>query len=138
MVVGAIETIAVRDGGLIEVREQEDPEAMPRAGRDAKLKEWPLHRAGREVAGRRFVVQHGKTLLTEAIEAIGTARGFANALNRRQDDGDENGDDGNDDQQLDQGKAAARWRGTGHDRTAKERARSNDRAPSRGKCTTKK
>ena len=39
--------VAIRDGGLIEMGEQEDPEAMPRAGRNSELREWPLHRAGR-------------------------------------------------------------------------------------------
>ena len=76
MLIGQIEMVAVRNGGLMRWGRQEDPEGHAPRCRDAELGmaleplpggRWlsPIRSSGR------------KTLLTETIEAIDVPRGFA-------------------------------------------------------------
>jgi hypothetical protein len=62
--------------------------------------------AGREHAVRRVVVVQRQGQLPELVAALQAACGFAGALHRRQQQGNEDADDGDDHEQFHEGEAA--------------------------------
>lgn len=59
-------------------------------------------------AVRRFVVVQREAELLEVVLALSSPRGFASALHRREQQGDQDRDDCNDDEEFDEGEASTR------------------------------
>src|SRR5262249_1245118 len=89
-------------GLLLQVRQEERPEAMEGALWKTKLLIRPLNPTGRKEAAAILEIVQGQADLLEIVGTRGAVGGLAHLRDRRQQERDQHGDDGNHYQQLDQ------------------------------------